>query len=274
MAKCVSYSTMETEGFTVTQVAGRHQVWKDQAVFDYLSQPRQDSGLMLVLCRKVRFTLPSGVVLTAHRNDTVYLPAGSHYAVKFHLDASDEAPTTVLINFTLRHGEEDTVLSDSPMLLDRDADGTRRKRFFSLVQDYYAAKTVPLHAHLMLLIDDLFGRKPPALGAAESIAAYVNRALTHIKSIGDVAAHFRVSESTLRRMFQKEVGVSPVEYILRQKILRARQMLLQAEMSVETICYELNFYDPPHFVHVFKKYTGMTPKTYIDTHSPQDTSWI
>lgn len=76
--------------------------------------------------------------------------------------------------------------------------------------------------------------------------------------LSDVAKHFFVSNSQLRRCFKNEVGISIGNYIQKQKIIVAKYLLL-TQLPPCTVAKELNFYDVSHFIKIFKKHTGLTP---------------
>jgi len=79
-----------------------------------------------------------------------------------------------------------------------------------------------------------------------------------------LADRFSVSPSYLSRIFKKECGMGVHEYLTDRRILKACEMLkLQ---SVTEVCYACGFSDSSHFISVFKKRMGMTPKKYKNLH--------
>lgn len=84
--------------------------------------------------------------------------------------------------------------------------------------------------------------------------------------LSDLAEHVNLSESYLSRLFAKEMGVSIREYINLTKIEKARNLLCYSEYSFIDIANYLAFSSQSHFISIFKKYEGMTPKKYRDTH--------
>ncbi|MDO4965879.1 MAG: AraC family transcriptional regulator [Lachnospiraceae bacterium] len=84
--------------------------------------------------------------------------------------------------------------------------------------------------------------------------------------LSDLAEHVNLSESYLSKLFAKEMGVSIREYINLTKIEKARNLLCYSEYSFIDIANYLAFSSQSHFISIFKKYEGMTPKKYRDTH--------
>ena len=58
------------------------------------------------------------------------------------------------------------------------------------------------------------------------------------------------------------MGVSPADDIREQKIIYAKQMLLNSDYSVMQISDMLSFSSQSHFVQVFKNMVGLTPKKF------------
>lgn len=63
-------------------------------------------------------------------------------------------------------------------------------------------------------------------------------------------------------LIKKETGKSAQEYIQLKVTAIAKDMVLNSEISISQIAYELGFQYPQHFTRLFKKLTGYTPKEY------------
>ncbi|HEY3112837.1 MAG TPA: AraC family transcriptional regulator [Gemmatimonadaceae bacterium] len=70
----------------------------------------------------------------------------------------------------------------------------------------------------------------------------------------------RVSMSPFRfaRVFRELIGMPPHKYLVRLRLLRARD-LLQSGMSVTDVCYAVGFNNLSHFIRSFHGYFGVTP---------------
>ncbi|OPA81534.1 hypothetical protein BVG16_02495 [Paenibacillus selenitireducens] len=85
---------------------------------------------------------------------------------------------------------------------------------------------------------------------------YEEISLTTLAEITNLHANY------LSQRFKKEVGISVSEYIQRQRIEEAKELLTLSDFPLSEICSRLTFHDQSYFTKVFKKYTGMTPKQY------------
>lgn len=95
----------------------------------------------------------------------------------------------------------------------------------------------------------------------QSILQYINLKIYDSINVSELAKHFYISESSLRRHFKKEVGISITKYFNQRKIQEAK-LCLSVGMSVSEIVQRLSFFDSPHFYRMFKKYEKMTPKQF------------
>ncbi|WP_081754214.1 AraC family transcriptional regulator [Catenovulum agarivorans] len=71
-----------------------------------------------------------------------------------------------------------------------------------------------------------------------------------------------LSPSYFSRLFKSVFRCNYSEYANRHKLYNAARMLSQSKMSITDIAFELNFSTPSHFIALFKKQFGVTPKKY------------
>ena len=80
--------------------------------------------------------------------------------------------------------------------------------------------------------------------------------------VEELAEYVDLNPSYLSRLFKKEVGTSISEYIRRQKLETAKNMLVYSEYRPAEIATTLAFPSQSYFTEIFHKYTGLTPKEY------------
>ena len=71
-----------------------------------------------------------------------------------------------------------------------------------------------------------------------------------------------MSRANFFRKFKQEFGVSPGEYILKERLKLAKVHLAGPHHSVTQVCYMSGFQNLNYFIRAFKKETGITPKIY------------
>jgi len=79
-----------------------------------------------------------------------------------------------------------------------------------------------------------------------------------------LATKNNIGYSYFRKMFKKYIGISPHQYHLELKILRARELILTTDKSIKEISYELGFQSIHYFSRLFKSKAGMNPSELRD----------
>ena len=97
----------------------------------------------------------------------------------------------------------------------------------------------------------------------------IKQALSFIKSnynnqitLSDISKECYLSEGETIRLFNKYIGDSPINYLIKYRINVATTMLLNEDMSITDIATSTGFSSSNYFTIAFKKITGMTPKEY------------
>ena len=81
-------------------------------------------------------------------------------------------------------------------------------------------------------------------------------------AVAQIANVMHCSVSTLERKFRHLLHTSPLEFIRKIKIQSACKMLINADLSVTQIAYNLGYADQSHFIREFKKKMHNTPHQY------------
>ncbi|REC63545.1 AraC family transcriptional regulator [Chryseobacterium pennae] len=90
---------------------------------------------------------------------------------------------------------------------------------------------------------------------------YIKRNLHQKLSIESIAKLAYVSKSNFFKMFKDELGTSPNDFILQERISKAKE-LLDTQNSIKETAYQTGFSDTNYFTRVFKQLEGITPKNY------------
>lgn len=106
---------------------------------------------------------------------------------------------------------------------------------------------------LLDLFSSLFAPRKVTLREAVQTHLYSNI------SIVQLAQLCHMSLSSFKREFVKVYGDSPKNYINRQRLLRAKQLLAVSEESIAEIAYQVGYSDPAYFSRLFKRSFGQAP---------------
>ena len=91
-----------------------------------------------------------------------------------------------------------------------------------------------------------------------SCIRYINENLSRKISVTSAAEHCGISADYLSQIFKKEIGENLGSFILRQKLEKAKLLLLEG-VSEKQICTEAGFSSRAYFVTAFKRFYKMTP---------------
>ena len=92
--------------------------------------------------------------------------------------------------------------------------------------------------------------------------SYVRSHLREAITMKDMAALCHLSPSYFSRLFGREVGENFVSYVNRNKIQLAKELLRETNKNVSQIAAELSYQDSSHFINLFKRFEGITPRVY------------
>ena len=87
----------------------------------------------------------------------------------------------------------------------------------------------------------------------------INKENINLKSLSEKAC---MSTTSFYRFFKRELGMSPIEYILNEKIKCAKNLLKNPTLQINEVCFLSGFEDSNYFIRLFKKHEGITPKQY------------
>ena len=112
-----------------------------------------------------------------------------------------------------------------------------------------------------------------AFDEIDSTVNYINDNYKQKFTLDGLCEYARLSKGYFLRRFKKRTGYSPMHYVNRLKIDKAKTMILQSERPINEIMEELGFYDSAHFSKLFKSFTGYSPKRYkeLNVYRQQNT---
>lgn len=98
---------------------------------------------------------------------------------------------------------------------------------------------------------------------AERVKTFVNEHLADSDlSMQDFAQAMAISRTLLFASMKSVFNTSPNNYLLNQRIERAKELLRQPDVYVADVAYRSGFSNPKYFSKCFKKLTGMTPTEF------------
>lgn len=78
----------------------------------------------------------------------------------------------------------------------------------------------------------------------------------------DIASHAGVSARHLTRCFQQEMGLSPIAYLSRYRVLKAKQLLDAGGKNITEVAAAVGFSSSSYFTDAFRREVGVAPRDY------------
>jgi two-component system response regulator YesN len=114
------------------------------------------------------------------------------------------------------------------------------------------------------------GSTDSALPMPQVLNDSIRKALTYISSgisnaslgIREVAEHIHLNASYVSVLFKEETGQTFSDYLIRQRLSKAKELLLGTDDKIYAIAESTGFSSSKYFVKVFREAEGLTPKEF------------
>jgi len=99
---------------------------------------------------------------------------------------------------------------------------------------------------------------PRIRAALDHLCAHSGERLT----VAGLAEHSHLSSSRLAHLFREQVGMTPMQYLERNRMERAQGLLLMTNRPIGEIAYEVGYQNPLYFSRVFRRHQRMSPRQF------------
>ncbi len=91
---------------------------------------------------------------------------------------------------------------------------------------------------------------------------YIHEHLTEKIAVDVLSRKAYLSRNLFFRWFKEQFGITPLEYINKERLKLAKQLLADRRNNINTVSLECGFTDVNYFIRLFKKSEGITPGSY------------
>jgi AraC family transcriptional regulator len=134
------------------------------------------------------------------------------------------------------------------------------------------AKRVAAFAHLLAIhlaekYTNIASQRPDYRGGLpiarlHKIEDHVRAHLAEGISIETLAELAELSPFHFSRVFKQTTGITPLQFVIRERMLQAQQLIRETPRSLIEIGLEVGYTSPSHFAQVFRRTVGMAPTQF------------
>ncbi len=143
---------------------------------------------------------------------------------------------------------------------ERNAGFPSGRLFLDSVEQALAAALVDAYTGRSLSVRPFRGGLGPA--RLRTIEELVHARMEDELTLVEMAQSVDLSPAHFSRMFRKSTGVAPHQFVLRNRIERAKEMLCAPEARILDVAVACGFKTQQHFARVFRSVCGSSPKEY------------
>ena len=130
-----------------------------------------------------------------------------------------------------------------------------------------AAFTHLLAIHIAEKYSNVASQRPDYRGGLpiarlRKIEDYVREHFAESISIEKLAELAELSPFHFSRVFKQATGMTPLQFVTRERMLQAQQLIRETSRSLIEIALEVGYTSPSHFAQVFRRTVGMAPTQF------------
>ena len=146
------------------------------------------------------------------------------------------------------------------MLLTESQQGDMNSLYRDSLANVLAVNLLRSHATTRPSVPTYDGGLPP--NQLSQILDYIEAHLDQEIKLEKLARLLDISQFHFSRLFKQSIGLSPYQYLIQQRVERAKHLLKSSDSLIVDIALECGFNSHSHLSKQFRQLTGTTPKAY------------
>jgi AraC-like DNA-binding protein len=106
-----------------------------------------------------------------------------------------------------------------------------------------------------------------ASNPVSAVLEYVRGHLSEPLTVADMADLVSLSPSAFAHLFRDVTGRSPYQFLKEMRLDRARELLVDGDLTVARVSKDVGYASVSHFITEFRGRFGVTPRAYYDAHA-------
>ena len=124
------------------------------------------------------------------------------------------------------------------------------------------ALSISILTIVMRLTDSKKEEIPGISSHSMRIKEYIDNNYTEDFKLSELSSALYISQTYISHIFKSDMGISPMQYMVKKRIALAKELLTTSSMSVSEISARCGYDDPVYFSQVFKRVVGSSPKQF------------
>jgi len=159
-----------------------------------------------------------------------------------------QVPVIILSNKTMTLEDVNRIERHTHVTLQSKGIWTEAETITAMNRTIFGIDTLPAHTS----------------GLVKQAIAFLHQNYSRPIMRWEIAEAIGVSEDYISRVFNRELNLSPWDYLNRYRILQSKQLLLETADTIGAIAHQVGFKDQAYFSRVFHKVAGMSPQAFRD----------
>ena len=221
-------------------------------------------SILLVLVRDGSFVFRSsdGEFITAQKNNMVILDCYEPH--EYYAESSAEFLWIHIYGASCRDFCREIINTKGNLIKSADYFSAERL-FLQLYNSSEASESeisLLIHSMLTQLVNPVISEKGKSILAINKAKDYIAEHIGEELTAQLLADELNISPTHLSRLFRQYTGFSPYDYVISERINKAKEYLLTTDKSVTDIAYLTGFNSQANFIYCFKNHEGISPGAF------------
>lgn len=267
--KIIPFEELYYIEFLVSESLAKPQNWYERNnYYSCFGKPKPSHTLLWFKNCRGRITCKDGKIINVEKNQLTFMAKTLEYSVEF-FDTAPNQTDSIVIHFQLTDASGNEICPTIiPEICIKNVEMSMGMAIEMAADEF--KKNIVCLPEITSVIYRIFAYicKKQRAKIAKNKYSYIRNGIELLennsdKSIEEIATICGVSEGYFRKLFREYSGDNPIDFRLKHRIEKAKQMLMLDTFTIGEIAQELHFSDIYHFSKTFKKYCGVSPSAYL-----------
>ena len=214
--------------------------------------------------------LGSGNTFNTNDNGFFITPSNVTQTITHHVDKTTGKMSArwVFLSVSVNGTYSFDDLFNMPIILEEPYKTMMNSAFDKLFSSNNAFEKHNLYSEILNILSKASPPKeaPFPICIDDSIVYIKNNYMNKI-GVNDLSKAAKLSPSRFYSVFKKQMGVSPISYLNSYRMSVASEMLINTDISINEVSYNVGINDPVYFCKMFKKTFSQSPGKFREIYS-------